>query len=247
MIFFLAALFAGCATTYVNLSGLTAEQVAENIEGQSGSFASFTSTGYGNFETPQGSFNARFELSIQRPSQAMVNLYGPFGIKVAKVRITSDTLIVYNSIKNQVFVGKPSASNLGRLLMVATNGSSFTDLLLGFMVPLAHLDKPDSSSSYDGKVADFTYVSQDTVEKYTVDGEYLRTTEYRQTIAGDEVMKIEYSNFTKIDQIYFPRSISFEDARHQVSARLYYQDITLNQKDDFELNVPPDAQEVILN
>ncbi len=243
----LAVVLAGCATTYVDFSEMSAQQVANNIEKQSRSFMYFSSSGYGNFETPEGAYSARFDLSIQKPSSARVSLFGPLGIKVAQVKLTPDTLLVYNSMRNEVFIGKPTEANLRHLLMIASNGTSFTDLLLGLMTPLAHLDNPQSSSHFDGKTVSFTYVSEDTVEKYTVDGKYMRTRNYKRLVNGETVMKIQYSNFMKIGDVYFPRSVSFEDLKRGVSAKLFYQDIALNEKDKVEFTVPSDAKKVILN
>lgn len=244
-----AGLFAGCAATsyYVDLSGVTAQKVADEIQTQSSSIHYFSTSGYGSFETRAGAYTARFDMSIHRPSSAIVNLYGPFGIKVAQVRLTDDTLLVYNSIRNELFMGKPTSANVRNLLMIATNGSSFTDLLLDLMPPTPHLDSAQSFREEDGRTVSFTYVSQDTVEKYIVDGKYMRTKEYVKSIGGVTVMKIQYSDFEHVGSVFFPRSVSFEDLSHNVSAKLYYQDTSLNQRENVEFNVPSDAKEVILN
>lgn len=242
-----ALLLAGCATTsYVNLNGISARQVAENIESQSRSLKYFSSSGYGNFQTKEGAYSARFDLTIKRPSSADVNLYGPFGIKVVQVKLTADTLLVYNSIHNQVYVAKPTQANLRNLLMIASNGTSLTDLLLDLMTPLSHLGTSRYSSKADGRVVSFTYVDQDTVEKYTVDGKYMRTKDYEKTINGETVLRIRYSDFTSIDNNYVPRRVSFEDLKRDVSAQLFYQDMTLNQNETIDFSVPADAKKVIL-
>lgn len=242
-----ALLLAGCATTsYVNMNGISAVQVAENIESQSRSLKYFSSSGYGNFQTKQGAYSARFDLSIERPSQANVTLYGPFGIKVMQVKLTADTLLVYNSMHNEVYVAKPTQANLRNLLMIASNGASFTDLLLDLMTPHSHLDASRYSSRANGNVASFTYVDEDTVEKYTVDGKYMRTKDYEKVIDGETVLKIGYSDFTSVDNRYFPRRVSFEDLKRGVSARLFYQNITLNQNEKVDFNIPADAKKVIL-
>lgn len=249
LLFLFAGLFTGCAATsyYVDLSGMTAQRVADEIEAQSNSIHYFSTTGYGSFETKQGAYSASFDMSIDRPSSATVNLYGPFGIKVAQVRLTDDTLLVYNSMRNELFVGKPTAANIRNLLMIASNGTSFTDLLLDLMSPVGHTDGSEAVRNLDGDLLTFTYVDQDTVEKYTVDGEFMRTKEYEKTVNGATVLKIQYSGFKRIGAVCYPRSVSFEDLQHGVSAKLYYQDASLNQKENVEFSVPSDAKEVILN
>ncbi len=247
LLFAAALLLAGCATTsYVNMNGISATQVAENIESQSRSLKYFSSSGYGNFQTRQGAYSARFDLSIKRPSSADVSLYGPFGIKVMQVKLTADTLLVYNSMHNEVYVAKPTQANLRNLLMVATNGDSFTDLLLDLMTPLSRLDAARHFSRANGNVVSFTYVDEDTVEEYTVDGKYMRTRDYEKVINGETVLKIGYSDFTSVDNSYFPRRVFFEDLRRGVSARLFYEDITLNQDETVDFNIPADAKKVIL-
>ncbi len=248
LLFLLSGLIAGCAaTSSVDLTGVTAQRIADEVASQAGEIHYFSTSGYGSFETKQGAYTARFEMSIHRPSSATVSLYGPFGIKMAQVRLTDDTLLVYNSIRNVVFMGKPTASNLRNFLMIASDGSSFTDLLLDLMPPVPHITDARESRQVDGDAVSFTFVSGDTVEKYTVDGEYLRTSDYEKTIDGETVLRIQYSDFKNVGRITYPRSITFEDLRHGVSAKLYYQDTALNQKESVEFSVPSDAKEIFLN
>lgn len=244
-----AALLAGCAATsyYADLSSVTPEKIATDISSQAQSIHYFSTSGYGSFETKSGAYSARFDMSIHRPSSATVSIYGPFGIKVAQVRLTEDTLLVYNSLRNELFMGKPTSDNLRNFLMIASNGSSFTDLLLDLMPPVGHLENPQVYRHDNGNSVSFTYVSRDTVEKYTIDGQFMRTKEYVKTINGTMVTRIAYSDFQNFGKVYLPRSISFDDARHGVSAKLYFQDSSLNQKENVEFSVPPDAKEVILN
>lgn len=249
MLIFFAGIFAGCAATsyYVDLSGVTAQTVADKIQNQSKAIQYFSTSGYGSFQTKAGAYSASFDMLIHRPSSATVNLYGPFGIKVAQVKLTDDTLLVYNSIRNELFMGKPTSANIRNLLMIASNGSSFTDLLLDLMPPTGHLENARLIRHTDGNTVIFTYVSNDTVEMYTVDGQYMRTKQYVKSIAGMTVMKIQYSGFEHVGNVYFPRSVSFEDLKHGVSAKLYYQDTSVNRKQNVEFSVPSDAKEVILN
>ncbi len=249
LVLFFAGLFTGCAATsyYVDLTGVTAQSIAEKIKTQSNSIRYFSTSGYGSFETNQGSYTVSFDMSIDRPSTATVSLYGPFGIKVAQVHLTEDTLLVYNSIRNELFVGKPTSANIRRLLMIASNGVSLTDLLLDLMPPTGNLDSAGHTRLLDGSSVSFIYTDQDTVERYTVDGRFMRTKEYTKSVNGETVMKIQYSEFENIGRICVPRQVSFEDLKHGVSAKLYYQDTSLNHKKDVEFSVPPDAKEVILN
>ncbi len=248
LILFLAAAFVGCAAmSNVDLTAITAGSVAREIESQSRSIHYFTTSGYGSFETKAGAYTARFDMSIHRPSTANVSLYGPFGIKVAQVRLTDDTLLVYNSMRNEVFMGKPTSANLRNFLMIASDGSSFTDLLLDLMSPVGHMMNAEKSRQLDGNNVCFIYASEDTVEKYTVDGEFMRTREYEKTVDGETVLKIQYSDFENVGKISFPKKVSFEDLEHGVSAKLYYQDAALNQKGSVEFSVPSDAKEIFLN
>jgi len=244
----MAFLMAGCATThYVEMSNITAQDVALNIGDQSKSFSIFSSSGYGDFETPQGEYSARFDISIHKPSTTCIRLYGPFGIKVAQAKLSSDTLLVYNSLNNEVFVGKPTEANLRHFLVIAADGASVSDLLLGLMVPLAHLDSASVSSGFEGDHLSFVYSSRDTTEKFTVDEEYMRTVRYEKIIDGGTAIRITYSDFTSVNKVYFPRTIFFEDLKRSISARLFYQDIALNEKDEVQIVVPADAREILLN
>jgi hypothetical protein len=244
----LALFVAGCATThYVAMSSITAEDVARNVGDQSRSVQVFTSSGYGDFESPQGEYSARFDISIHKPSTTSVRIYGPFGMKVAQAKLSSDTLLVYNSLNNEVFVGKPTEANLRHFLVVAGDGASLSDLLLGLMAPLTHLGGAQASSRFEGGHVSFVYSSRDTVEQFTVNEEYMRTIKYEKVIDGETTIRISYSDFTSVNNIYFPRAVSFEDFKHNISAKLYYQDIALNEKDEVQITVPADAREIFLN
>ena len=244
-----SVLLVGCAETsyYPDLSEVTPQKVADEIRTQSNTIRYFNTSGYGSFETKQGAYSASFDMSIHRPSSAIVSLYGPFGIKVAQVQLTSDTLLVYNSLHNVLFMGKPTSANLRDFLMIASDGSSFTNILLDLVPPVSNMYDAQLNRRSDGRSVSFTYTSQDTVEKYTVDGEFMRTREYVKTIGGETVLKIQYSDFENLGSAYIPRSVSFEDLKHGVSAKLYYRDASLNQKESIEFRVPSDAKEVILN
>ncbi len=242
-----ALLFAGCATTHLDLTGITAQQIVSTIENQSQLFQRFSSSGYGDFETPRGDYSARFEISIQKPSITHVRVYGPLGIKVAQVELSADTLILYNSMRNEVYIGKPTEANLRQYLMVAADGTSLNTILLGLMMPVAHLQNSQDVSHVDGNTVTFTYITGDTVEKYTVDGEYMRTTGYEQSIRGEVVIEIKYSDFKSVGNVYFPRTVSLRDLKHGISAKLFYQDIALDEKDETEFIVPTDAKKVYLN
>lgn len=244
----MAFLVAGCATMhYVSMTSYTAQDFARSIDDQSQSFKLFASSGYGDFETPRGEYSARFDVSVRRPSTTNIRLYGPFGIKMAQAELSADTLVVYNSLNNEVFLGKPTEANLKQFLMVAADGASLSDLLLGFMVPLTHLDSAQMASRVDGRHVSYVYSSKDTVEEFTVDEEYLRTIGYKRLVNGKPILEIDYSDFTSVDNIFFPRTIFFEDLKHNVSAKLFYQDIVLNEKEEVQITVPADAKEILLN
>jgi outer membrane lipoprotein-sorting protein len=239
---------AGCATVnYVAMTNITAQDVAKSIDDQSHAFKLFTSSGYGSFETPQGEYSARFDISIRRPSTTNIKLYGPFGIKVAQAKLDSDTLLVYNSLNNEVFVGKPTQENLRHFLVVAADGASLSDVLLDLMTPFTHLDSSRAASRIDGGRISFIYANQDTVETFIVDGEYMRMAAYEKKVSGKTEVRITYSDFTSVNNIYFPKTIFFEDLKHNISAKLFYQDIALNEKDEVQITVPPDAKEIFLN
>lgn len=244
----MALLLAGCATVhYVAMTNITPQDVARSVSDQSHSFNVFTSSGYGDFVSPQGEYNARFDISIRKPSTTNVRLYGPFGIKVAQAKLSSDTLVVYNSLNNEVFVGKPTESNLRQFLIIAADGASVSDLLLGFMVPVAHLDSSNVSSQFGGGYVQFNYSRHDTVEIFTVNEEYMRITKYEEIIDEKPVVRVSYSDFTIVNNVLFPKTVFFEDLEHDISAKLVYQDIALNSKDEVQITVPADAREIFLN
>lgn len=131
--------------------------------------------------------------------------------------------------------------------MIAPDGSSVTNILLGLVSPPAIHDSSRISSNVDGRSVSFTYNAGDTVERYSVDGKYMRTTDYEESIDGEAVMRIRYSDFTNVGNVYFPKSVSFEDTRRKISAKLFYQDIELSENDDLEFTAPADAKEIFLN
>ncbi len=131
--------------------------------------------------------------------------------------------------------------------MIASDGDSFTDLLLDLLVPTGNLGNAKATKHSEGSNISFTYVSEDTVEKYVVDGELLRTLRYEKTVDGETIVRIKYGDFESLGDVSIPRSLWFEDHKHGVSAKLYYKDAVLNEKENAEFSIPSDAKEVILN
>ncbi|MGC8654053.1 MAG: DUF4292 domain-containing protein, partial [Candidatus Kryptoniota bacterium] len=207
---------------------------------------SFSSSGYGSFETKEGGYNISFDLSYDMPSSAQIIIYGPFGMRVAEAILTGDTIIVYNRLKNEVFLAKPTAGNVRNLLMISSGEIPLGEVLIGFL-PFEPHSSGNMISSQDGKLYHFTYISDDTVRKYTFDAEYMRIVSYEEIVTGNELLKIEYRDFSKVGGIYFPHSIAFNDLQRGVYARLFYKTITLNHPGSMTIDLPPDAKKIVLN
>ena len=65
-------------------------------------------------------------LSLQKPDSVLINLQGPFGIKVGSALVTRTEFMFYNSIENKLITGLSSIENLNRILHMQL---SFDDLL----------------------------------------------------------------------------------------------------------------------
>jgi len=237
---------AGCASTNYLSSEITPLKIQQAIVSDSKKFHSFSSSGYGSFETKEGGYSISFDLSYNMPSSARIVIYGPFGVRVAEAMLTSDTIIVFNRMKNEVFLGKPTASNVRTLLMLSTGEIPLGEVLLGLLPFEPHSSK-NLISRHDGKLYYFTYVSDDSVEKYTIDAEYMRIVSYEEMVACDPVLKIDYGDFSKVGGIYFPHAISFNDLHREIYAKLFYKTITLNHLDGMTIDLPPDAKKIVLN
>lgn len=237
---------AGCSSTSFLANEVTPVKVGEAIASDSKKFQSFSSSGYGSFESKEGGYTLSFDLSCNMPSSAQIIIYGPFGVRVAEAVLTSDTIIVYNRMKNEAFLAKPTQDNVRNLLMISSGEIPLGEVLIG-LIPFKLNSSKNVTSKRDGKLYTFTYVTGDTVEKYTVDAEFMRIIGYEELINGDAVLKIEYSNFSKVGGIYFPHSISFTDWHRGVYAKLFYKTITLNHSHTMTIDLPPDAKKIVLN
>ncbi len=59
-----------------------------------------------------GEFNLNGDVRIENDNKISVDLFGPFGINVAKIYSDTSQLIVYSIFENIVYTGKPTEDNI---------------------------------------------------------------------------------------------------------------------------------------
>lgn len=77
-------------------------------------------------DMPQNSADANMEVSINKLEEFKMNIFGPFGIEVAKLYSNSEKFIFLNSFQGEAYKGVPSSDNLNK---VANISLSFKDLI----------------------------------------------------------------------------------------------------------------------
>jgi hypothetical protein len=77
-------------------------------------------------DMPKNSANASMEVNINKLDEFKMNIFGPFGIEVAKLYSNAQKFVFLNSFQGEAFSGVPSSENLNK---VANLSLSFADLI----------------------------------------------------------------------------------------------------------------------
>jgi hypothetical protein len=198
-----------------------------------------------SIETPDVAQTGSFILNLQKPDSVLINLEGPFGIKVGSALVTRTGFVFYNRWENKLITGSSSMENLDRILHVKLSFDDLLDLFAGGTFLEDDLRLPDRTSVEDDHYV-FTYSSSDCTRQYSIDPETYSIQRIRFFDgSGNVTLEQTFSNFEDIEGMQMPYTIRITQPKFQQMLSLTYYDILVNTDQlQFTIKIPSNVERI---
>lgn len=243
----LLAVVQSCAThtTTVRANAVSSEEVHAMVRSNQLRMQSARGEGTISVETPSMAQSGSFMLVLRKPDSLLVNLRGPFGIKVGSALLTRKAFWFYSSLDNRLYSGETNANNLFRVLHVSLTFDDLMNLFTGGVFQQEDTGLPEESGVEDEQYT-LLYRNGLATHKYFIDPQSLLITRI-QYLDGTGKLEFEqrFVNFETIDSTRVPFSIRIIQPVERRMVSVVYSDLELNRQDlEFTFTVPRNAQRV---
>jgi outer membrane lipoprotein-sorting protein len=224
---------------------ITSVEVQEIARTHHAGIQSLQGEGRISVETPEITQSGAFILILRKPDSVLINLQGPFGIKVGSALVTRTGFSFYNSLENKLITGSASIENLNRILHVQL---SFDDLLNifsggGFLDDDLH--SPDETRIENGQFI-FVYTSQNSSRRYWIEPTSLNIQRIQfLDRSGKLTLEQTFNDFENVDGIAMPYAIRITHPKTQQMLTLKYSEIMVNVEQlQFTFTIPLNAERI---
>ena len=241
-------LFVGCRTTSsLNLDerSISYSEVQEVTRSHHAHIHSMVGEGRISIETPEIAQSGSFILTLQKPDSVLINIRGPFGIKVGSALVTRTEFLFYNSLENKLITGLSSMENLNRILHVQLSFDDLLSLFAGGTFLESDFHAPDEIRVEDNQFV-FVFTDAKTSRKYWVDP----TTFFIQKVqfldqSGKLVLEQTFTNFENANGFEMPYTIRVIQPKARQRLTLSYSEILVNSEMlHFTFIIPPNAERI---
>jgi outer membrane lipoprotein-sorting protein len=246
--YILLILFIGCGST--NTSNLSNRSISfldvnEVIQKQQTYIRSMKGEGQVSVETSDNAYTLRFTLALLKPDSVLINLKGPFGIKLGSVLLTRNEFVFYNSYDNQLITGSTSAENLNRILSVQLSFDDLLNLFAGGAFNESDLRSPDETLFENDQFV-FIYNAYDSSRRYWIDPStlYIRKV---QLLDHSNKLTLEqtFSDFENIEGVLLPYKIRVTQTKGRQMLSLNYSDVQINTSQlQFSFTIPDNVKRI---
>jgi outer membrane lipoprotein-sorting protein len=206
---------------------------------------SMSGEGQISIETPEIAQTGSFILTLQKPDSVLIQLRGPFGIKVGSALVTKTEFLFYNSLENKLITGLSSAENLNRILHVQLSFDDLLCLFAGATFLESDLHAPDVTQIEDDQFV-FEFTDGMSSRRYWVDPTSLDIQKVQFLDQGRKVaLEQTFSKFEDTDGFAMPYAICIGQPRAHQRLTITYSEIHVNtEKLHFTFIVPPNAERI---
>jgi len=243
----LALLAESCATHRAALrnSPLSSTEVHDVVLSNQFRLKNATGEGTISVETPTMAQSGSFTLFLRKPDSLLVNLQGPFGIKIGSALLTRKDFWFYSSLQNRLFTGETNAKNLFHVLHVNLTFDDLLNLFTGGVFQQEDLGTPDQTGVEDNQYT-LLYQSKTGSHKYYIDPQSLLITKMQNLDEeGKLLFEQRFLNFQTIDSTQVPFNIRIIQPKERRMVSVVYSDLELNRQNlEFTFSYPRNAQRV---
>lgn len=240
--FFIVSISCG-PSKKLNSYNYTFEDINASMKSNFEKINNYSATGEVELNLQKLKMDLRFSIDAVKPKTAIINLFGPFGLDIASIYLQGDTLMVYNSINNQVIkttlASKKFNDNKDLMFFI----TSFTQLLFGYL----DVDNIESDSTeLVEKNENLCVLKYNNDVK--VDFCFNRTSMFISKIfydkkSTDEKFEIIFEKIKQVEGIKFPMQITFNNLKSYETISLTINKINFNlSQDKIRFIFPEDAE-----
>lgn len=240
--------FIGCRTTStLNLSNrsVSYSEVQEIACNHHARIHTMTGEGEISIETPEIAHSGSFILTLQKPDSILINIQGPFGIKIGSALITRTEFIFYSSFENKVISGLPSAENLNRIFHIQLSFDDLLNLFAGGTFLESDLHAPDETRIEDDQFV-LIFNSTKTSRRYWIDPKTMYIQKI-QFLDQDRKLAIEqtFSDFENVNGFAIPHTIRIIQPKARQRFTFTYSEVSVNkEKLQFTFTIPNNAERI---
>jgi len=238
---------AGCGggVTSTELGSVeTVEDARLHLERNQQAIRSMKAEGVLSIESGDFAQKAGFNLTLLKPDSVLVQLEGPFGIKVGFALLTRTTFSFYNSLTNEVITGPTNQKNLEKVLNFPLSYDDVLNLFLGALFTEDDRRDPDDLQTDSGQlVAVFNHSRGKRL--YYIDPATKQIVRIRHFDGRNRPMLDQrFTNYTTLDGIVIPFRIRQIQEQERRMAAISYNQVSLNKLDSFSTPAIPNNAEV---
>jgi outer membrane lipoprotein-sorting protein len=244
----LILLFTGCGTVskpYIDSRSISPSKIQEIVQAHHARIQSMKGEGLISVATPEMTQSGSFILSLLKPDSVLINLQGPFGIKIGSVLVTRTGFLFYNSWENKLITGSSSIDNLYRILHVHLSFDDLLNLFAGGTFLTEDLHPPDKTRIEDNQYV-FIYNSSNSTRQYCLNPRTLSIQKIQFLDAeGKLTLEQTFSNFEDIDGFEIPYTIRITQPEAQQMLSLTYSDMLVNTDQlRFTITIPNNVERI---
>lgn len=225
---------------------LPSERLIKKLEANRRKIKSFEGIGNIAVNSSEINANANFKITIQRPDSIYLEIYGPFGIDLAKALVTYGNFTFYDVINNTVYKGQSNSDVLEKIFKVNLSFGELVDAFTGSvnLTPQLSQEPSEYEVSYDKYV--LTYIDSLTLSRnrYKVDIRELAITDY-QLFSDENKLILEgiYTNFRPMEGVSIPMRAQIVNKAEDQKVSIEYRKVELNKRNTkITMSIPGDAK-----
>jgi outer membrane lipoprotein-sorting protein len=238
----------GCRTTsLLKLSEhpVSWSEVQEVTRGHHERIHSMSGEGQISLETPEIAQSGSFILTLQKPDSVLIQLRGPFGIKVGSALVTRTEFLFYNSLENKLITGLSSTENLNRILHIQLSFNDLVSLFAGGSFLESDSHAPDDTKIEDDQYI-FEFYDEMSSRRYWVDPTSLLIQKVQFLDQSRKVaLEQTFGKFEDTDGFAMPYAICIVQPRTHQRLTITYSEIRVNtEKLHFTFIIPQNAERI---
>ena len=223
------------------------ETISQNLKKNSSLFSTMEGRADLIIESPEYSDRLSLNVYLHYPDSILVQIRGPFGMRVATFFMTSDTLLFYDRQNGEYYKGSFSAGTIKKFIMADMNFIEIIDFFSGF--PLLS-ESASQWKKYSNE--DYFLLRNEEIfynEEYRIDRSgYFILQILRYNLQGKLLFEKTFRRFDLNNGIFLPKIVEYynPEQQHKLTIAYRYKNINKPLKESvFDIKIPDSAKEII--